>query len=100
MGFRPNQGEKVQVASWKNSIVSHAPADRVFAYVDEPMSYPMWMPNMVEVCDVVGAGAGQQHEWTYKIAGVLLRGQTVVVEHVPNKRGAHQIIGTIQAFWE
>ncbi len=85
------------MASWKNSIVIHAPADKVFAYVDEPMGLPTWIPNMVEVRNVIGTGAGQQFEWTFKIAGLLLRGQTVVVEHVPSKHVAHQVIGTVDA---
>lgn len=55
---------------------------------------------MVEVRNVIGTGLGQQYEYTYKMAGLLLHGQSVVVEHEPNKRGLHQIIGTFAAFWE
>lgn len=88
------------MATWKNSIAIHAPADRVFAYVDEPVTLPEWLPGMVEVRNVVGTGAGQQYEWTYKMGGLLLRGQNTVVEHVPNKCGVHQIIGSINALWE
>lgn len=54
--------------SWKNSIVIHAPTDRVFAYVDDPMNLVEWLPGMVEVADVIGSGAGQQQTWTYKMA--------------------------------
>ena len=59
--------------SWKNSIVIHAPADDVFAYVDEPMRLAEWLPSIVEVRNVIGTGAGQQFEWTAKMAGLLLR---------------------------
>jgi uncharacterized membrane protein len=79
--------------SWKKSIVVHAPADEVFAYVDDPMTLSEWMPSLVEVRNVIGSGEGQQEEWTYKLAGLLLRGQATVVEHVPNRRAVHQTIG-------
>ncbi len=85
------------MASWKNSIVIHAPADRVFAYVDDPMNLVEWLPSMVEIQNVIGTGAGQQQEWTYKMAGLLLRGQATVVEHVPNKSAVHQTIGMIRS---
>ncbi len=83
--------------SWSSSIVIHAPTDRVFAYVDDPMNLVEWLPGMVEIRNVVGTGAGQQQEWTYKMAGLLLRGQAVVVEHVPNHRAVHQTIGMIHS---
>lgn len=88
------------IASWKNSILIHASADKVFAYVDEPMNYITWLPNMVEVRNVIGTGIGQQYEWTFKMGGLLHRGQTVIVEYVPNQRALHQIIGNIDALWE
>ncbi len=88
------------MATWKNSIVIHAAADKVFAYVDDPMNYPTWLPNMVEVRNVIGTGAGQQYEWTFKMGGLLHRGQTVVVEYAPNRSASHQIIGNINALWD
>jgi hypothetical protein len=88
------------MASWKDSILIHAPPDEVFAYVDDPSELPTWLANMVEVRDVIGTGLGQQYEYTYKMAGLLLRGQNIVIEHVPNERGLHQVIGTISALWD
>ncbi len=83
--------------SWKNSIVIHAPTDRVFAYVDDPMNLVEWLPGMVEVADVIGSGAGQQQTWTYKMAGLFLHGEATVVEHVPGKCAVHQTIGMIES---
>ena len=88
------------MASWKDSILIHAPPDEVFAYVDDPSALPTWLANMVEVRNVVGTGLGQQYEYTYKMAGLLLRGQNIVIEHVPNERGLHQVIGMISALWD
>ena len=83
--------------SWKDSIVVQASTDRVFAYVDEPMNLPVWLPLIVAVHDVIGTGAGQQFEWTAKMAGRLLHGQSTVVEHAPNKCGVHQTIGMVSS---
>lgn len=88
------------MAAWKDSILIHAPPGEVFAYVDDPSELPTWLPNMAEVRNVLGTGLGQQYEYTYKMAGLLLRGQNIIIEHVPNQRGVHQIIGTISALWE
>ena len=85
------------MASWKNSILIKVPVDRVFAYVDDSMKLVEWLPGMIEVHNVGGTGAGQQHEWTYKMAGLRLRGQAVVVEHVPNVSAVHQVIGMIHS---
>jgi uncharacterized membrane protein len=85
------------MASWKNSVAIAAPAERVFAYVDDPTNLPIWLPTMVEVRDVIGTGAGQQFEWTSRMAGSLLRGQSTVVEHVPNVHGLHQSIGMVSS---
>jgi len=83
--------------SWKNSIVIHAPADQVFAYLDDPMNMAAWLPQAVEVRNVIGPGAGQQFEWTAKMAGLLLRGQSTIVEHVPNRSAVHQSIGMVSS---
>jgi hypothetical protein len=88
------------MSSWKDSILIHASPDDVFAYVDDPMELPTWLPSMIEVRNVVGTGLGQQYEYAYKMGGLVLRGQNIVIEHVPNERGLHQVIGMISALWE
>ena len=87
------------MATVKESTVINAPPDRVFAYVTEPATMPEWLAKMVEVRNVVGTGEGQQYEWTYKYVGLLLRGQSVVVQHVPNALAVTQSIGTISSTW-
>jgi len=83
----------------KKSVVIDAPAERVFAYASEPGTFAEWLPNFVEARDIVGTGAGQQYGWTYKYVGLLLRGQSTVVEYVPNELAVHQSIGTINSIW-
>ena len=87
------------MVSVRKSVVISAPPDRVFDYVTEPSTMAEWLTKMVEVRDIVGAGEGQQYEWTYKYAGLLLRGQSVVVQHVPNRLAVSQSIGMIGSTW-
>ena len=58
-----------------------------------------WIPPMVQTLDIVGSGEGQQFEWTWKLAGLLFRGQSVVVEHVPNDVAVYQSIGSMSSIW-
>ena len=83
------------MASSKKSTVVRVPPEQVFAYVDEPEHLVEWLPGLMAVYEVIGSGAGQQMEWTHKMAGMRLHGQTVVVEHVPNKYAVHQLVGML-----
>jgi uncharacterized protein YndB with AHSA1/START domain len=87
------------MATVKKSTVINAPPERVFAYVTEPAAMPEWLAKMVEVRNVLGTGEGQQYEWTFKYVGLLLRGQSVVLQHVPNALVVTQSIGTIDSTW-
>lgn len=87
------------MASLSRSAVIQAPLERLFEYVSDAEKLPEWLPSMVEVRKVVGSGEGQQYDWTYKMIGLLLNGQTTVVEYVPNKCTVHQSIGTIRSTW-
>jgi uncharacterized membrane protein len=83
----------------EKSIVINAPLEKVFAHVNDPNELPDWMIGMVETHDVVGSGEGLQYEWTFKMAGIRLRGQNVVVEYAHNQRASHQSIGMIESVW-
>ena len=54
---------------------------------------------MVEAHDIIGSGEGQQYEWTYKMVGILFRGQTVVVEYEPDELSVFQSIGAVNSTW-
>lgn len=91
--------EAKAVAVVRKAVEIQAPPERVFTYVNEPTTMADWLPSMVGVQGVIGSGLGQQYEWTYKMAGLLLKGQSTVVEIVPNQRAVHQSIGTIGSIW-
>jgi len=83
----------------KHNVVIAAPVAKVFEYVADPATMVEWLSSMMEIRDLIGTGAGQQYGWTYKYVGLLLNGQSTVVEHVPNELAVHQTIGTINSVW-
>ena len=87
------------MASYEGSIVVNAPVGEVFAYANAPSTMPDWMSALVEVRNVIGSGAGLQWEWTYKMAGVHVRGQSVIVDYILNECATHQGIGMLSVDW-
>lgn len=87
------------MASHTNTIDIRAPLTRVFAYIADPRMLPDWMVGIKEVRNVIGSGEGAQYDWSYTMAGIPLRGQSVVVEYEENERTVHQGIGMIDSVW-
>lgn len=87
------------MAAYEQSIVIDAPVSEVFKYVNEPTTTPDWLTGMVEVRNIIGSGEGQQYEWSFKMVGVRLRGQTTVVNYIENECAAHQSIGMVDSVW-
>ena len=83
----------------ERSITINAPVEKVFDYLADPMSQLEWLPSMMEVKDVTGSGVGQHFNWTYKMAGILLKGETTVTEHIPNERRIIQSKGGVTSTW-
>ena len=71
----------------------------MFAYINDPHALPNWLVGIEEVRDVIGAGEGMQYEWSFSMAGIVLRGQSVVVEYEENRRTVHQGIGMGNGVW-
>jgi carbon monoxide dehydrogenase subunit G len=71
----------------------------VFEYLDDPMNDLEWLPGVTETTDVTGSGVGKRHRWKYKMVGVPLSGETVVVEHVPNQRQVIKSSGSTESTW-
>ena len=80
-------------------IVIHAPLEAVFEYTTDPVRMAEWLPSLIETRNVVGEGEGQQYEWTYKMVGILFRGQAVVVDYKPNELSVFQSIGAVNSTW-
>jgi coenzyme Q-binding protein COQ10 len=87
------------MAKVKRSITINAPVEKVFNYLADPMNQPEWVPSIMEIKDVSGFGVGEHHLWTYKMAGVLLKGETTTTEHIPNERIVTQSKGGVTSTW-
>jgi uncharacterized membrane protein len=87
------------MAKVERSITINAPVEKVFNYLADPMAQIEWLPSMMDVKDVSGSGVGQHFRWTYKMAGVLLKGETTVTEHIPNERRVTQSKGGVTSTW-
>lgn len=70
----------------ERSITINAPVEKVFKYIEDPMNTPDWLPSAMESTDVSGSGVGKHYRYSYKMAGVLLKGEATITEHIPNER--------------
>ena len=83
----------------ERSIIINAPVEKVFNYVDDPMTSLEWIPGIMEVKDVSGSGVGRHLKWKYKMAGIPLEGETTITEHIPNKRIVEHTKGGVTSTW-
>ena len=84
----------------EKSIIINAPVEKVFDYIEDPMNDPEWMIGMMEVHEVEGLpGVGRHYHWTFKMVGIPLKGQTTVIEHVPNRRTVTESQGGVSSTW-
>jgi len=70
----------------ERSIMINVAVEKGFNFISDPMNQIDWMPSMVSVKDVSGSGLGTSFRWTYKMAGLLLEGESTFTEHIPIKR--------------
>jgi uncharacterized membrane protein len=87
------------MAKVERSITINAPVEKVFDYLDDPMTQLEWVPSSIEVNDVSGSGVGKHFKWKYKMVGILLKGETTVTEHIPNERIVTQSKGGATSTW-
>ena len=87
------------MANVEKSITINAPAEKVFDYLNDPLAQLEWVPSIMEVKDVSGSGVGQHFRWKYKMAGILLEGESTVTEYIPNERIVTQSKGGATSTW-
>lgn len=76
-----------------------APVHKVYTIIEDPSHEPEWMKNMAEVSQITGAGQGSHYNWTWKMAGLRLKGETTNVEDIPDKRIVARTNGGIKSTW-
>lgn len=76
------------MATVKKSIQINESAEKVFDYLSDHTNEPAWMPGMIELNFVSGDGrnVGDTYKWKYKMAGIILKGETTVKEMVSNRK--------------
>lgn len=83
----------------RKSIEIRATAEQVFAYLADPENDPLWVPSLMEVRNISGSGSELRYEWTYKMVGFKLDGETRTVEHVPSERLVVTTHGGVDSKW-
>ncbi|MCK6583209.1 MAG: SRPBCC family protein [Anaerolineales bacterium] len=69
------------------TIIIHAPLEKIYKFLSSPLNLPEIWPAMVEVRNVnPNILGGMDFEWEYKMAGVKFEGASEVTELMPNKR--------------
>jgi uncharacterized membrane protein len=75
------------MAKITRSISIHAPVEKVYAFMSNPINLPEIWPSMIEVKDVKPSPAGGYNfGWAYKMAGMRFEGASETTESVANQR--------------
>jgi uncharacterized membrane protein len=96
--IKTTKEEGVMARISRNSTVN-APVEKVFSYISDPMNQLEWLPSISSVRDVSAEGKGQTFSWTYKMAGLPMKGKTETTEYVANKKIGLKTSGGIASIW-
>ena len=83
----------------ERSTTINAPVEKVFTYIDDPMTQLEWLPGIMEVRDVTGKGVGAHQRFSYKMIGIRLEGESTCTEYVPNERIVTESKGGVVSTW-
>ncbi|MGF1495596.1 MAG: SRPBCC family protein [Elainellaceae cyanobacterium] len=84
------------MATIERSIEIKAPVNQVFEYMDDPLHQPQITPSMTAVKDIERlSNGGTRSHYTYKMAGIPLKGTAEAIEYTPNERIVFQLSGGI-----
>jgi len=71
----------------ENSIMIHAPVEKVFDFMSKPENLPGIWPSLQEVRNVQPLpNGGYSYDWTYKMAGIRFDGRAEWIEFIKNER--------------
>ena len=87
------------MAKVERSITIDAPVEKVFSYISNPNNELESIPSITDIRDVTGEGLGRKWGWTYKMVGFSLKGESEVIEYIPNQRLVHKSKGGIESTW-
>ncbi len=85
------------MATLTKSILINAPAEKIFAYIADPLSLLEIWPSMVDARDVQTLpNGGNKFKWTYKMAGIRLEGISEDIEFLPPRKVVSKTTGGIE----
>jgi len=85
------------MAKLTRSITIKAPIEKVFGYVSDSTNLPEIWPSLQEIKDVKKLPDGKTtNSWTYKMAGIRLKG-TTTTEYVENKKVISKTEGGVKS---
>ena len=87
------------MAKVERSIIINAPVEKVFSYISDPNSELESIPSITDIRDITGQGVGQRWGWSYKMMGISLKGESEVIEYIPNQQLVHKSMGGIVSTW-
>jgi carbon monoxide dehydrogenase subunit G len=87
------------MAKVERSIIVNAPVEKVFSYLSDPNNELEAIPSITDIRDIKGEGVGQRWGWSYKMVGITFKGESEVIEHIPNQRHVHKGTGGIASTW-
>ena len=87
------------MAKIERTITINAPVEKVFSYINNPTNEIEFTPGVTDVRDIIGQGLGQRYGWTYKMMGVPLKGDALVVEYSLNQRRVEKTTGGVLSTW-
>lgn len=83
----------------RKSISIQASPETVYRYLADPAHMPEWISAIEDVRNVEDTGVGQRYEWTFRMAGVRLSGETRVIADQPERLRKTQTAGGIDSLW-
>lgn len=76
-----------------------APAHKIYNFIEDSRREPEWIKSMAEVSNVIGTGQGSHFNWTWKMVGLPLRGESTNIEDIPDRKIVMQTTGGIESTW-
>jgi uncharacterized protein YndB with AHSA1/START domain len=83
----------------KREVHIEASPSTLYQYLSDPRHMTEWVASMEDIRNVRGDGVGRTHDWTYRMAGVKLKGHTELIEDVPNSLIKTRTTGGVESTW-
>jgi uncharacterized membrane protein len=82
----------------KKTIVVNVPAEKIYNYVQDPLTALEYWPSMMDIRDIQKLpNGGSKFHWTYKMAGMRLEGTSEDTELIPNRKAVSKSTGGIDS---